>query len=269
MKILGLDISKTSGGFTEFIDGTYTAQTHSINVEKNEENRFIKCFNSLKDFIELNYSQEEYDLVIIEDIFFESNVDTFRVLSVLNLCIDWCVDNGILKTKEYLKISNKTWKSWLFINDNLKGMEDKKRIRLNVKQKGISYDGLDGFQDMYDSTGMIMGYFQKDDIQQKSNTVKQKNNLKLSDVNCLYYLFKEELDQNLRQRGVQDKDIKSFKITRMSKNSLLEMLSKDSEWVLVSESKVNLGNLGEDLGLRPLVGGGYCAFWLKNAIESR
>lgn len=265
MLILGLDISKTSGGFTVYQDGKYFSQTHEIKVDKKEEDRFIKCFNSLRDFIQRNFSDMVFDLVIVEDIFFESNVDTFRVLGVLNLCIDWCVDNGVLNTKEYLKVSNKTWKSWLFINDSYKGMNDKERIRLNVQDRGVRYDGLRGFQDMYDSTGMIMGYLQKDEIQQKSNNVKQKNNLKLKDLDCLYFLFKEELEQELSFRRIEKKDIQYFKVSRLSKKALLGLISKESNLVYVSESKVNLGNLCEDLGVSPLVGGGYLAVWLKDA----
>lgn len=263
MRILGLDISKTSGGFTEYVDGQYYAQIHSIKVDKKEDDRFIKCFNSLKGFIERNYSGKEFDLVIVEDIFFESNVDTFRVLSVLNLCIDFCINTGILNTKEYLKVSNKTWKSWLFINDSYKGMNDKERVRLNIINRGITYDGLTGFQDMYDSTGMIMGYFQRDDAQQKHNEVKQKNNIKLQDLDCLYFLFKEELEQNLKTLGIPAKDISYFKISRLSEKSLLEMINKDTNLVYVSESKVNLGNMCEELNVTPIVGGGYLAIWRK------
>lgn len=267
MRILGLDISKTSGGFTEYLDGKYYATTHEIKVDKNEDNRFMKCFNNLKDFIQNNYSNRVFDVVIVEDIFFESNVDTFRVLSVLNLCVDYCVSEGIIQTKEYLKISNKTWKSWLFNGDSYKGMSDKERIRRNVLDNDISYDGLKGYQDMYDSTGMIMGYFIKDNNKQNQNGVVQKHNLKLKDLNCLYFLFKEELQQQLNQLGINNEDIKYFKVPRMSEKALLEMIYKDENLVYVSESKVNLGNMGEVLKVPPLVGGGYCAIWKKSTFK--
>lgn len=267
MRILGLDISKTSGGFTEYLDGQYYATTHEIKVDKNEDNRFMKCFNNLKGFLEDNYSNRVFDVVIVEDIFFESNVDTFRVLSVLNLCIDYCVSVGIIQTKEYLKVSNKTWKSWLFNGDSYKGMSDKERIRRNVIDNGVSYDGLKGYQDMYDSTGMIMGYFLKDNIKQNQSGVAQKHNLKLKDLYCLYFLFKEELQQQLNQLGINNEDIKYFKVPRMSEKTLLEMISKDENLVYVSESKVNLGNMGEVLRVHPLVGGGYCAIWKKSTFK--
>ena len=266
MRILGLDISKTSGGFTEYVDGEYFAQIHSINVDKKEDGRFIKCFESLRDFIDRNYSDRFFDVVIVEDIFFESNVDTFRVLSVLNLCVDWCVAEGVVSCGEYVKVSNKTWKSWLFTNDSYKGMADKERIRLNVINRGITYDGLAGFQDMYDSTGMIMGYLQRNEVQQKPDIVKQKNNLKLRDLNCLYFLFQEELWSELELLGVEKKDIKFFKTTRLSEKTLLELVSGDENLIYVSESKVNIGNMGEVFGVSPLVGGGYLAVWCKGVI---
>ena len=89
----------------------------------------------------------------------------------------------------------------------------------------------------------------------------------MKDLNCLYFLFKEELQQQLSLLGINNEDIKYFKVSRMSEKALLEMISKDENLVYVSESKVNLGNMGEVLKVPPLVGGGYCAIWKKSTFK--
>lgn len=264
MKIISFDPSKDSSGIVILEEKQVVfSGSKDLVIKKSDPNRFIHAFNALVSYIEANFSNEEFDLVLAEDIFMGANVDTFRLLSVLNLAIDYCVDKKILKTKEYLKISNKVWKSWLFKGDNYKGLGDKDRIVKNVEERGYSFIKDKGFQDRYDALGMILGYLNRD-TEQKKEFSKQKSKVKVEDIHFEYFLFLEELLQRMSDLNIDLDSASVISSGRLSKKLLLSLMDEFPEEVFYTNKKVSLGFLAEEANLPTIQGGGYCAFWLKD-----
>ena len=266
MKLLGLDISKTSTGLAKWFDGTVITDNHTIDVKKGDENRFLNCYKDLRDYLILTCADDEYDVIIVEDIFLGRNGDTFRMLSVLNICIDILVDEGILKCKEYVKVQNGVWKSWLFKNSNdYTGMSDKVRIRSILSDMGFDFSSLKGSQDRYDALGMIIGYLSRDisAIKEKED-VKNKPKVRLSDLDVEYFLFEGQRSDFLRLKGVEESDCIHFYLARVTEKKLLELISSNVDGVFISQDSCNLGVLSEKLGLSSFVGGGYPVIKLKS-----
>lgn len=259
---LGLDISKNSTGITLIDNGErITGNIRLENIEGVHKEVLLR--RALKrDLLEL-VEGKEFDLIIIEDAFVGENPETVRMLFALNTAIDEMILDDICSTKEFLRVSNQTWKSWLYTLDSegiTKGFNDKEKIRMCLEMIGVFEEG-EGYQDRLDSTGLIVSYFLRGRELSKKGKLIKKHKVKISDIDASYdvdssYLFYGRDDVN--RDNIVFLDYK-----RISKSRVIELLTDSPDSVFVTSEPILLGNLGVDLGLEVIEDGGYFAFWIK------
>lgn len=260
---LGLDISKNSSGITYVEDGERI--TGNIRLGDIEGvHREVLLRRALKKDLQELVEGKVFDLIIIEDAFVGENAETVRLLFALNTAIDEMILDGICECKEFVRVSNQSWKSWLCSSiDTMgitKGFNDKEKIRICLEMIGVTDDG-EGYQDRLDSTGLIVSYFLKGKELSDNGKLGKRRKVRLSDVDASYdvdssYLFygRDEVDRS---------KIVFLDYKRISKSRLLELLTDSPDSVFVTSEPILLGNLGIDLGLSLIEGGGYLAFWVK------
>ena len=159
---LGLDLSKDSTGVTLVKEGTYSSFNFSL--EDVGDTRFSEIlyrrqmYNKLKELYE-GYS---FDTIVLEDVFAGVNPTTVRLLYAINTAVDELILDGVIECKDFQRVGNGSWKSWLWgIEPQVgKGLDDKERIAELLRYLGVEYSGK-GFQDRLDSLGMLVGYFYK------------------------------------------------------------------------------------------------------------
>ncbi|MGV3076355.1 hypothetical protein ACEE21_14825 [Clostridium baratii] len=259
---LGLDISKNSTGITYIENGERI--TGNIRLEDQEGvHKEVLLRRALKNDLRELVEGKEFDLIVIEDAFVGENAETVRLLFALNTAIDEMILDGICSVKEFLRVSNQTWKSWLSVLDTegvTKGFNDKEKIRMCLEMIGVTDEG-EGYQDRLDSTGLIVSYFLKGkELADKGKLVK-KRKVRLSDIDSSY-----DVDSSYLLFGrdeVNRDNIVFLDYKKISKSRVIELLTDSPESVFVTSQPVLLGNLGIDLGLDIIDGGGYFAFWVK------
>ena len=159
---LGLDISKTSTGITLVKDGEFTSWNRTLSG--NEDVRFAEILmrRELKEVFLEEFRGMSFETIVVEDAFEGKNPATTRMLYSLNTVIDEMVLDGDICCKDFVRASNKSWKSWLWsIEPQLgKGLNEKVRIEELLAYLGVTDEGK-GYQDRLDSLGMLVGYFFK------------------------------------------------------------------------------------------------------------
>lgn len=269
---LGLDISKDSTGVCLYLNG----EKHLANISiegYNKTDPFAEAKSRMslqKDLLEFLTEINKItvlDLIVIEDVFEGVNPATTRMLYALNTAIDELILWGKLECKEFARVSNQSWKSWLSVVDNtddLKGLNDKLKIQMLMEELGIKDSG-EGFQDRLDATGMILGYLIKKSLNGGKNpqTKKPAVRVQLSDIQ---YAFEED-DDLIRLMAIGDNDSITTVIiedSKMSKKKMIDYLSSNLDVVFITSKPIMLGMLAGELGLQILPGqGGYFGFWLK------
>lgn len=260
---LGLDISKNSTGIALIEDGEVV--TGNIRLEDTQGvHKEVLLRRALKDDLRDLVEGKKFDLIIIEDAFVGENADTVRTLFALNTAIDELILDGVCSTEVFLRVPNQQWKSWLYSidTDNItKGFNDKEKIRICLEMIGVSDSG-EGYQDRLDAMGLVVSYFLKGKGLASEGKLTKKKKVRLSDVEASYsiessYLFYGRDDVN--RDNIVFIDYKKIGKTRM-----LELLTDNPDSVFVTSSYVLLGNLGVELGLDIIDGGGYFAFWIKS-----
>lgn len=259
---LGLDISDTSTGITYIENGERITANATLD-EKSGVFREVLLRRALKEDLRTLIEGKDFDVIVIEDAFVGYNPDTVRLLFALNTAIDEMILDGICSCKKFVRVNNKQWKSWLNVLDPSgvsKGLNDKEKIRVCLSFIGIEEYG-EGYQDRLDSTGLLVGYFlqgQKSEVHGGLDKVKK---VRFSDIEASYdvdtgYLFfgRDDLDTS----KIVFTDVKKF-----NKKKIVDMLSADPSKIYVTESEILLGNLGDELGLDLIDGGGYFAFWVN------
>lgn len=259
---LGLDISKDSSGIT-YIENGERIVGNIVLEEQSGVHREVLLRRALKRDLEELVKGKEFDLIIIEDAFIGENPDTVRLLFALNTAIDEMILDGVCSCKKFVRVNNKLWKSWLYMLDQSgvsKGLNDKEKIRICLEMIGVTDEG-EGFQDRLDSTGLIVGYFLKGQNTKVGQGVPKVKKVRLSDIEASYdvdtgYLFYGKDDVN--RDNIEFLDYK-----KISKSRVIELLTNNPDKVFVTSNMILLGNLGIDLGLAMIDGGGYFAFWIK------
>lgn len=260
---LGLDISKNSSGITYIEDGnriTGNARLDDITGVHKE----VLLRRALKEDLRQLVEGKEFDLIVIEDAFVGENAETVRLLFALNTAIDEMILDGICSTKEFIRVPNQMWKSWLCRTIDTqgvtKGLNDKEKIRICLEMIGVVEEG-EGYQDRLDSTGLLVSYFLKGKEEVQKGKLDKKRKVRLSDIDVSYdidssYLFygRDEVDRD---------NIVFLDYRKISKSRVIELLTDNPKSVFVTSEPVLLGNLGIDLGLDIIEGGGYFAFWVK------
>ena len=260
---LGLDISQNSSGIGLYKNGEKFLYNSSLDYREGHPHAEALLRKQLKsDLLEV-IDGVELDLIIIEDVYEGSNPEIVRRLYALNTAIDDLILDGEVTCKEFLRVSNVTWKSWLSVVDTenkFKGYKDKEKIQRYLEILGVTDSG-EGFQDRLDATGMVIGYFLKGK-EEKGKSKKKSIRVSINDIVCA---FEEDPDLIALEAGADRDETVIVQIgdTRMSKAKVLDYLSGDFSSVFITAQPIRLGLLAETFNLS-LLGDdkGYFGFWM-------
>lgn len=260
---LGLDISKDSSGITYIENGERI--TGNIVLEDTKgAHKEVLLRRALKEDLRELIKGKDFDVIIIEDAFVGENAETVRMLFALNTAIDEMLLDGECSTKVFVRVSNKLWKSWLCKSIDTEGvttgLNDKEKIRICLEMIGVVEEGK-GCQDRLDSTGLLVSYFLKGNEEVKEGKLEKKRKVRLCDIDASY-----DVDSSYLFYGRDDVDtdkIVFLDYKKIGKARVIGLLTESPDSVFVSSEPILLGNLGIELGLDILDGGGYFAFWVK------
>lgn len=260
---LGLDVSKNSTGVCIISDGVLSSSNICLE-DIGGVHREVLLRRALKSALSGLVAGRYFEAIVIEDAFVGENADTVRLLFALNTAIDELILDGVCSCGVFLRVSNQSWKSWLVRSlDTLgvtKGFNDKEKIRWCLENIGVVEEGK-GYQDRLDSIGLLVSYFLRGSSEGDSNITKKVKRVRFSDIEASYevdsgYLFygRDSIDRS---------KIVFIDYSRVSKKKVIELLSDRPDCIFVTSSPVLLGNLGIELGLDYIEGGGYFAFWVR------
>lgn len=260
---LGLDISQNSSGICLYANGVRNTYNSKVDYDKNDVFAEARMRKQLKqDLLEV-INGNELELIVIEDVFEGANAEVVRKLYALNTAIDDLILDGLVVCKDFVRIQNGVWKSWLSVvdsNKDLKGFNDKEKIQGYLKILGIEEYG-DGFQDRLDATGMVVGYFLN-----KANggtvTVEKKKRVNFKDVSVVY---EEDIDlviMDMAYGNEENVNVSYFEGKKISKKLMTDYLTEKPDMLFISKDKVSIGLLAEELGLPIYENGGYVGFWI-------
>lgn len=265
---LGLDVSKNSTGLTIIENGSRVSGNISLEEEKAKGvHKEVLFRRLLKEYLTEVVGGKHFDLIIIEDAFVGENAETVRLLFSLNTAIDELILDGVCSCSKFVRVSNQSWKSWLYSLDTLKvtrGYKDKEKIRYCLNSIGIFEDG-EGAQDRLDSTGLLVGYFLKGKGLSQGGKVNKK--VRFSDVRASYDVFEENLFYS--ESFDDDTNFEFIDTNRITKSKVLELLRESPSTVYITKNPVALGNLGDELGLCMFDTRGYFAFWVDRKRLAR
>lgn len=269
---LGLDISKDSTGVCLYLNGEKTTANISIEGYSKadphaEAKARIGLQKDLLEFFSVVGNVSCFDLIVIEDVFEGVNPSTTRLLYALNTAIDELILWGRVECKEFARISNQTWKSWLNSagnSDELKGLNDKLKVQKVLSQLGVEESGS-GYQDRLDATGMVLGYLMQKSLLKGNSVVQNKPKVRVQ-FSDIQYAFEEDEDL-ISISAIGDNDCITTVViedTKISKKKMIDYLSSNLGAVFITSKPIMLGMLASELGLQLLPGtGGYFGFWLK------
>lgn len=260
---LGLDISQNSSGICLYANGVRNTYNSKVDYDKNGVFAEARMRKQLKqDLLEV-INGNELELIVIEDVFEGANAEVVRKLYALNTAIDDLILDGLVVCKDFVRVQNGVWKSWLSVvdsNKDLKGFNDKEKIQGYLKILGIEESG-DGFQDRLDATGMVVGYFLN-----KANggtvVVEKKKRVNFKDVSVVY---EEDIDlviMDMAYGNEENVNVRYFEGKKISKKLMTDYLTESPDMLFISKDKVNIGLLAEELGLPIYENGGYVGFWV-------
>lgn len=265
---LGLDISESSTGVCIYERGIRFTYNFSLNLVENSVHSEVLLRRALKENLRSVIKDKEFDVIIIEDVFQGINAMTTRKLYAINTAIDEMILDGEVKCKKFLRVSNQTWKSWLFRIDEqgvTKGMNDKLRIETCLGMLGIVEVGK-GFQDRLDATGMIIGYLLDPEYALNNLMLSKRKKVSFEDIVISYNLEKEDVFADMQ--GYEVKEYKEVEEKRWSKSKIIDYLTNNPKSAYITKDYVILGNLADSLDLPIITDGGILGFWLKpNKIE--
>ena len=262
---LGLDISQNSSGICLYANGVRNTYNSKVDYDKNDVFAEARMRKQLKqDLLEV-INGNELELIVIEDVFEGANAEVVRKLYALNTAIDDLILDGLVVCKDFVRVQNGVWKSWLSVvdsNKDLKGFNDKEKIQGYLKILGIEESG-DGFQDRLDATGMVLGYFLN-----KANggtvAVEKKKRVNFKDVSVVY---EEDIDlviMGMAYGNEENVNVSYFEGKKISKKLMIDYLTENPDMLFISKDKVNIGLLAEELGLPIYENGGYVGFWIDS-----
>lgn len=260
---LGLDISETSTGICIYDSGKKYLYNSELDDFEGSPHREVLLRRELKEDLLSIIQGKTFEVIIIEDAYQGVNPLTTRLLYALNTAIDEMILDNQVFCKEFLRVQNSVWKSWLFSIDtenNFKGLNDKEKIQRCLEMLGVHEEGK-GFQDRLDATGMILGYLICKKSAKKSLLSKKKKRVVLSDINFSY-----DTDIDFIKMDING-DVDHFSLInstgRMSKTKIIELLTNDPTIAYVTENCIKLGRLADELDLPYIPEGGIFAFWVK------
>lgn len=260
---LGLDISQNSSGICLYANGVRNTYNSKVDYDKNDVFAEARMRKQLKqDLLEV-INGNELELIVIEDVFEGANAEVVRKLYALNTAIDDLILDGLVVCKDFVRVQNGVWKSWLSVvdsNKDLKGFNDKEKIQGYLKILGIEESG-EGFQDRLDATGMVIGYF-LNNANGGTVVVEKKKRVNFKDVSVIY---EEDIDlviMGMAYGNEENVNVRYFEGKKISKKLMTDYLTENPDMLFISKDKVNIGLLAEELGLPIYENGGYVGFWV-------
>ena len=270
---LGLDISLTSTGICFYCNGAKTVANFSFEYDEKNPHAETKIRYDLKDDLyKLLKDTPDLDVIVIEDVYEGENPQGVRKLYALNTAIDELILDGSITCKEFIRVQNSVWKSWLSIVDaegTYKGFKDKEKVQRYLEMVGITEEGK-GFQDRLDATGMLIGYFLGGRVgAENDDSAKLRVNFK--DISFDYEpdpdlitasaLYSMENEERVNIVYIGDK--------RISKNMIVDYMSTDINAVFITKYPVRIGLLAETIGLEIMQEAGYFGFWLSPKAKKK
>lgn len=272
---LGLDISEESTGLCFVENGSSVTGNITLNAELKEILKGDKAchWETLlrrelkKNLLEL-VNGIDFEVIVIEDVFSGVNAKTTRMLYALNTAIDELILDGYCSCKDFIRISNKVWKSWLYeVADpakKFKGLTDKLRIESSLGELGIIEDHTKGYQDRLDATGMLVGYLLKG-IKKKEEM--SKPHIAWSDIEFSFCIDTSDILEE-SEEWVSAERISFIHVGRLTKKVILEIVNNDYSRVYITDDLVSLGALGIKIKT-DMIGEGYLGFWVKRSKRRR
>lgn len=267
---LGLDISKNSTGICliqngEKVTGNITLSKELIDIKNSKDWCFQEVLlrRLLKKYLSEVIQGINFDVIIIEDAFSGENPKVVRMLYALNTAIDEMILDGVCTCKEFRRVSNGSWKHWLWKELDkegvLTGLNDKVKIQRCLSKIGIDEGTSEGFQDRLDATGMLIGYFlNKDEILEDDTSSGVK-------VSWSQLDFAFEIDEFFIYDGrewLHDLPVVYIKLNKVTKKAILEEVNKAPSCLFITDDLVYLGLMADKLGVEN-IDGGYLAIWVK------
>lgn len=176
VNILSLDVSKTSTGWVRVLDGKIEHGVFEIKVHS--DNGVLELVE-FKNFLKSITEGVTFDFICIEDIIGSINFKTAKILYRLNLTVDDLVHEGVIVSKELIRIDNKRWKKHLKqlsgYRSTVRGYnDDKKMVRDCLHLLGFNNEVK---QDIYDACGVLLGVLYEKTFSSKENTKTKKISL--------------------------------------------------------------------------------------------
>lgn len=261
---LGLDISEQSSGICLYENGEKVSANISLET-KNVRFEEVLLRRELKGYLTELVQGKEFDLIIIEDAFQGVNPTVTRKLYALNTAIDELILDNVCSCKDFRRVNNQQWKSWLYTIDTeglYKGLDDKLRIQKCLELLDVYEDGSEGYQDRLDSCGLILGYML---CKSKADTYEERKRKKKVEFSDIEFSYQEEIEFCLDDAGYGVRDLcKSFiELKSASKEFVIDCLTDNPEVVFITSNRLYLGLFGGTIGATRLEDGGHLAFWVS------
>lgn len=194
---ISFDLSKNSTGFSVFRDGKLKSYAIQFEIKDTDSPyatglRMVELQKAIAEVADLD---REFDIVCVEEAILGVNAKISSVAYGLNFFIDYMIASGYLKTKNFMRINNSTWKGFLKKVTNTptskKGADrDKKDVikafqslmyplafKVNDFKSWTAYKDS-GYQDMLDSVGVLFASvhftFDSNKNISKKVTIKEK-----------------------------------------------------------------------------------------------
>lgn len=261
---LGLDISEQSSGICLYENGEKVSANISLET-KNVRFEEVLLRRELKGYLTELVQGKEFDLIIIEDAFQGVNPAVTRKLYALNTAIDELILDNVCSCKDFRRVNNQQWKSWLYTIDTdglYKGLEDKLRIQKCLELLGVYEDDSEGYQDRLDSCGLILGYML---CKSRADTYEERKRKKKVEFSDIEFSYQEEIEFCLDEAGYGSRDLcKSFiELKSASKEFVINCLTDNPDVIFITSNRLYLGLFGGTIGATRLEGGGHLAFWVS------
>lgn len=240
---LGLDISKDSTGYCLIKEGkkiTGNIQLTSIMKEIEDSEKFcyleVLMRRALKEELLKLIEGLNFEVIVLEDAYAGENPKIVRLLYALNTAIDELLLDNFCTCKNFQRVSNRKWKSWLWRKcdpqNKLKGVTDKLRIQKCLEGIGVKEEGK-GFQDRLDATGMIYGYLM---CMYDEDTEKKKEDILWKDIGYDFvigytYLLK-------KHKNLSKLDRRYIETTKLTKKKIIEELNKTPKMLILFKDTV-------------------------------
>lgn len=278
---IGLDISKNHTGIAIWKDGKLTTEGFAVDMDFDYKSSYLAEARMRKLFKEklIEYLKDyEWEVCVVEDIYFGRNADTVRKLCALNCVVDELVLDGVLKIENIYRFKEAEW---------LRNF--RKIIKFGTKldpkyecQKILEYLDFDFlmenksikkadkarifYEDRCDAAGQLISlalYLSDEAHKVKGSSVKLRN------LTMRYFEEAEDMyygeDTTYRNAEVYFAEYQS---TSVEDNILKMMEEHPKEVVVFYVSSAELGIFGLKNGFPVYESGyGYLAFYNRKTVE--